>query len=80
MHGRDQTKSWVISQHGGSRGHSRDYNVAYDLQPGEVGKEQSINPFDDVSGRLRDLARINEKLSESLARINLRKCHPDVYM
>ena len=37
------------------------YNVAYDLQPGEVGKEQTIHPSDDVSGRrVCDLTRINE--------------------
>ena len=78
-HSRDDTKLWVISQQGSSSGHSREYNVAYDLQSREISKERTIHPAEDASGRVRDPSSINEKLSESLARINLPKCHPDVY-
>ena len=74
------TRSWIISQQSNSGKILQDQNPTLDedkIPPPSCAKDNHLfAKREPIEG---DLASINKKLTESLARISLPKCHPEVY-
>ncbi len=78
LESRYYTRSWIISQQSNPKEPLHVHNTTLDRNR-VSGGARDFQPPPGKDSNEGDLATINKKLTESLARISLPKCHPDVY-